>query len=157
MFSGSLVVERHDSPANAFTVRMLAGPRTGWRETEWLRAWMGAAARPGNQDLLLAARPRMSSILELRSLHRARGGRLVPEECTLTVEYPFRTECVCRPWVAAMVGACDGGRTGQELFELCRSQGMAPPETTPESFARMLVSLVSGGILEVPGFPLLRG
>ena len=99
----------------------------------------------------------MSSGLELRSVHRARNGRLTPEECTLAVEYPFRTECVCRPWVAAMVGACDGARTGREIFELCRAQGAAPPETTPETFARMLVSLVSGGILEVPEFPVPRG
>lgn len=151
MFSGSLVIERHASPSNVFTARMLAGPRSRWRETEWLRAWMNAAAS-GDRELLLAARPRMSSILELRSVHRARGGRLVPEECTLAVEYPFRTECVCRPWVAAMAGACDGRRTGREIFELCRAQGAMPPETTAEAFARMLVSLVSGGILEIPDF-----
>jgi methylase of polypeptide subunit release factors len=157
MITGSLVIERHASPANAFTARVLAGPRSGWRETEWLRTWMNTASRSGNQEVLLALRPRMTSGLELRSVHRVREGRLSPEECTLAVEYPFRTECVCRPWVAAMVGSCDGARTGREILELCRAQGTAPPETTPESFAQMLASFVCGGILEVPEFPLTGG
>lgn len=157
MVSGSLVVERHASPANPFTVRMLAGPRSGWRETEWLRNWLTAVAHSPAGNLALDARPRMSPGLELRSVHRARDGRLVPEECTLAVEYPFRTECACRPWVAAMVGACDGARTGREVFALCRAQGTMPAETTAESFAHMLVSLISAGLLEVPEFPLPRG
>lgn len=154
LFYGSILAQRHVRPRGRFTVRTLAGTRSGWRETEWLRNWMTTAAGETATDLLLGAKPRQSPRLELRAVHRVRNGRLAPEECTLAVDYPFQTECVCRPWLAQLVSGCDGEVTGGQLLEHCRAQGLLSRDTSENEFTRVLGSMISAGILEIPEFPL---
>jgi SAM-dependent methyltransferase len=157
VFYGSILVERHAAPRSPYTVRTHKAPRSGWREAEWLRGLMAAASEEGFEQTLLAWRPRVSPRLELRSVHRVRGGRLTPEQCTLVADYPFDAECACQPAIAQVVAGCDGGSTGWEYFEECRRRKLVRPECTPAEFARTLAAMISGGYLEAAEFPLPDG
>jgi SAM-dependent methyltransferase len=153
VFYGSILVERHAAPRAPYTVRTQKGPRSGWREAEWLRQWMASASAEGFEEKLLEWRPRVSERLELRSVHRVRGGALVPEECTLVVDYPFDAECVCQPAIAQVVAGA-GGSAARRHFEECARRRLLRPGCTPVEFARTMAAMISAGYLEVPEFPL---
>ncbi len=153
-FYGSMLLERHGAPRGAYTIRTHRGPRSGWRETEWLRQWMAAASEDGFEQKLLALRPRLSPRLELRSVHRVCGGRLTPGECTLSTDYPFTAECICQPWIAEAVAGCDGQATVAERYSMCMRRGFLRDDYAATDFARMLSAMIAGGFLELEEYPL---
>jgi precorrin-6B methylase 2 len=154
LFYGAIVIERHAAARSHFTLRTQTGPRTGWREIEWLRNWLIAASNPGIEDLLMASRPSLAPDLELDTVQRAREGGLVLEECTLRVPYPFEAECRCHPWIARMVSGCDGQATGLEHLETCRRSHLLRPGAGSADFAHTLAGMITGGFLRIPEFPL---
>lgn len=153
-FYGSMLLERHAAPRPAYTVRTQKGPRTGWREVEWLRGWMTASSGEGFDERMLASRPRLSPRLELRSVHHVLNGRLAPRDCALATDYPFDSECACQPWLAQAVAGCDGSVTVREYYARCAERGLLRAATSQAEFARALAAMTSAGFLELPEFEL---
>ncbi len=153
-FYGSMLLERHAAPRRSYTIRTHRGPRSGWREAEWLRGWMAAASGDGFEQQLLQWRPRLSPRLELRSVHRVSGGRLAAGECTLATNYPFEAECICQPWIAEAVAGCDGEATVAERYSMCIRRGLIREEYAAGDFARVLSAMIAGGFLELKEYPL---
>jgi len=150
---GLLVVQAlEDDSRPVFTARRQAGPATGSSEFEWALRWESAAASPSAAALLLNSRPLVSKRLEMRVLHRVENGALAPQELVFQTEYPFNMECRVQPWTAALVGICDGARTGADLHRYCGERGWIAPHVPAEDFAGFLGSLVSGGFIEIEGF-----
>jgi SAM-dependent methyltransferase len=147
---GLILVQRiPDAGRRPFTVRRQIGGRTGSAELEWAARWESTAASREAVSLLLEARPVLSRNLEVRVIHRVQEGALAPADFTLQADYPFRMESHVHPWTAALLGACDGVRTGRELHAWCLEQGWIARDVQAEDFARFLGSLVSGGFIEI--------
>jgi SAM-dependent methyltransferase len=154
---GATIIERRAGPRPAFTVRRQRGPRTGQAEIGWLLAWENyLAGRPADSTWLLDARPTASPDLELRVLHRMQDGELAPAEFALQSEYPFSMEARASAAMATLAARCDGSTTGRELYVALREQHILPAHVTEADFAGLLASLVSGGFIELPEFPLPR-
>jgi SAM-dependent methyltransferase len=156
LFHGSIIIERHANTRLPYTVRTQKGPESGWRESEWLRDWMAAAAQDSIVPAVLDSRPRLSSALEVQLVHRVREGALALDECTMTAEYPLDSRAVCHSWMVQMISRCDGRTTGRDLLARCRSDAIIPPDYPEAAFARVLCGMISGGFLEIDLFPLPR-
>ena len=52
-------------------------------------------------------------------------------------------------WTLELLAACDGTRTGEELFEMLKARELLESDTSFEQFAQILRLLVSGGWLPV--------
>ena len=51
-----------------------------------------------------------------------------------------------------LLAACNGRRTGMELYESMRQQAHIPDDTPPEKFAALLAAMVSHGYVVVEEF-----
>ena len=152
MVYGWIIIQRKNDSRKVFTVRRLVGPQTGREEIAWLLKWETFAAGPSafedNQGMIPVARPS----LELRTVHRMKGGELVPEQLTLHTEDPFAMNCQVDPWVTFLLPLCDGQATVRQLWETCKAHKFIHAETPPQEFAKMIGVLISGGFLEVADF-----
>jgi SAM-dependent methyltransferase len=153
---GALVIQRHDAPRAAFTVRRQRANRSRREEIAWLLGWETRRATRTDAAWLLDARPVASPDLELRVVHRLVEGALTPVTYTLQTEYPFSMESAVAPWMAALVARCDGAATGREHYHDLREQGAFPAGVSEAEFGRLLATLVSGGFIEIPGLTLPR-
>ena len=153
---GGIVIQRHKAgeQREAFTSRLIKGPRAGLKETAWALEWLTAARQPGALDLILQSKPACSEHLHLGVMHKAQERKLVPREFLLRVKLPFEVECKCPGWVAEMLGLCDGERTGQEIMELLIDQGTIEPDTLESEFAAVLRTLISSAFLELESYPI---
>jgi hypothetical protein len=52
-------------------------------------------------------------------------------------------------WTLQLLSECDGARTGQQLFESMKTQGIVQPETPFPEFADVLTVMVSSGYLSI--------
>jgi SAM-dependent methyltransferase len=154
IFYGPFVVEKKAAAGEPVTVRRRKGPRLGSAEIEWLRAWGTAAAHPEMLRRLLDSRPVTARGLELRVVHRMHDGELAPQRFTLQTEYPFDVECPIQPWAAYLIGHCDGKTTGRQLLQFLKENQFLAADEPEEQFADFLRDMVSGGFLEIEGFPL---
>jgi len=145
LFFGAIMLERHAARRQPYAFRTLAGSRSTWREAEWLRELMSAAACGG--AWLLEGAPRISPHVEVQITHRVKDGQLAADEAVIRVDYPFAVECHCRPWMVELVRACDGRRSGRDHFSAC--SGIA--ET---GFVEILRALAAGGVIHYEAFPL---
>jgi SAM-dependent methyltransferase len=153
MAYGWIIVQRKNDARNIFTVRRLAGPRTGPEEIAWLLQWetfvaAGTSAFAELQGMRPVARPS----LELRTVYRLKDGDLVPDQFTLHTDDPFSMDCKVQPWVSLLIPLCDGKLTIQQLFEACKANHFIHVETPPQEFSELLGVLISGGFLEVEGY-----
>jgi len=151
---GMVVLERPAREGPAFTVRRAIGAESTRAETEWLLRWEAAAKDAAAVAQLLETSPNASERFDLRVTHRMREGELVPAEFLLSIEYPFSLECAVPPWTGFLLAACDGARTGRQLYDYCLEKKFIHPETPPQEFAALLVQFVSGGFLESELCPL---
>ena len=152
-----VVVQRAEADGrSSFTVRRQMSSLTGSAELEWAMRWESTSASPAAESILLDSRPIPAADLELRVVHSIVGGTFEPRDFTLQTEYPFSMESKVHPWTAALIGACDGLKTGRELHGYCVENGLISGTVSPGDFARFLGSLVSGGFLRIEAFPLPR-
>jgi len=149
---GCIVVQRHDTRREPFTLRLQKGRTSTPAETEWALAWNTAAASLG-AEALLASRLGVSPELNLAVLHKVREGSLVPEEFMLRVNYPFDAECKCPRWCAGLVAACDGSRTAGETLETLKANGVVDSQTEASEFADVIRVLLGSGFLESDALP----
>jgi hypothetical protein len=153
MAYGWIIIQRKSDARDVFTVRRLAGLRTGPDEIAWLLRWetfvaAGASALAALQGMRPMARPS----LELRTVYRLKDGDLVPDQFMLHTDDPFSMECKVQPWVSFLIPLCDGKLTVQQLLEACKANRFIHAETPPQEFSELLGVLISGGFLEVEGY-----
>lgn len=150
MAYGWIIIQRKNDARNVFTVRRMAGLRSGSDEIAWLLQWetfvaAGASVFAALQGMRPVARPS----LELRTVYRLKDGDLVPEQFTLHTDDPFSMDCKVQPWVSFLIPLCDGKLTVRQLFEACKANRFIHEETPAQEFCELLGVLISGGFLEV--------
>jgi methylase of polypeptide subunit release factors len=143
---GFLAIQRRDGPRPVFTLRRKAGPETSRSEHTWLLDWETRLASEG-AEVLLAARPRASTRARLETAHRLTAEGWAPESFRLEVEHPFDMEVRAGAWAAYLLAAADGERTGAQILEALKADGVLAAEVAPADFAGTLAMMVSGGFL----------
>ena len=87
--------------------------------------------------------------MELLVLNKLVEGEWKEEQYTLQVDYPFSMESRMHPWYAYLLRRCDGVRTGLDHLSHLKEEGIVHPDIQPEEFAQALLSLVSGGFVQI--------
>jgi len=157
MSYGWLIIQRRDDGRPVFTVRRSAGRISTREEVGWLLNWETAAVAPGFIEKLAEAHPVARPSFELHTVHRMKGGDLLPEEFRLTTEYPFSVECRVQPWVGFLLPQCDGKSSVRELLEFCKRSNFVHLDTPLAEFVKLLAVFISGGFLEVEEYRLPGG
>ena len=157
MLRPSAPSERRDDLRPVFTVRRSAGRISTREEIDWLLKWETAFVEPGFIEKLAEAHPVATHSFELHTVHRMKGGDLLPEEFRLKTDYPFSVECRVQPWVGFLLPQCDGKSSVRELLEFCKRNSFVHLETPLPEFIKLLAVFISGGFLEVEEFKLPRG
>jgi SAM-dependent methyltransferase len=147
-----VVLQKAASPRAAFTLRRLASPKTASREVEWLRRLQTALVTPGQAPDLSALKPRAADPIECSGVYKISGGKIETTSFTIEVDSPLYGMLGVEPWAAQLLAACDGSRTGAELYSHCRAQGWIHEQVTPTEFYAFLKGLLSGGFLSVRDF-----
>jgi len=145
MVYSALLIERQRQPRNTVTRRSFKGSGYSGRDLERLLEWNQSLNRPDRVEMLLASRPVAYPDNELRTISRMRDGAFRAEEYSIEIPGPFRNSLKCEEWLTHLLPRCTGERTWEECFELARREGWINPSVAKESFAQMLVLLVSLG------------
>ncbi len=154
LLTGMVVVQRVRAHRPVFTIRRTMGKETHPAAIEWALGWETEIQREGATSLLAGERPLVSPRIELAARHRFRDCEIVPGDFTLSIDYPFATDCKVQPWMALLLSRCDGKLPVEELFEISKQNGWIVPETPPEEFRALLATMVSGGFLQLEKFRL---
>ena len=149
MSYGWLIIQRRDETRPVFTVRRSVGRISTREEVDWLLNWETALVQPGFIEKLAEAHPVARPSLELHTVHRMKGGELLPEEFRLTTEYPFSVECRVQPWVGFLLPQCDGKSSVRDLLDFCKQNNFVHVETPLPEFVKLLAVFISGGFIEV--------
>jgi SAM-dependent methyltransferase len=154
---GCILVQRHATERESFTVRLQKGSDSGPAETDWALRWHTEAASPGWQERILQSPIGLSPELNLAVLHKVGEGSLTPVEYLLRVRHPFESECKCPAWVAGLLAECDGRRTAIDVLNSLKEKRVVDSDTEPAEFAEVLRVLVGSGFLELPShrFPAI--
>jgi len=142
---GGTFIYRHGENRAGLTVRRSAGKNSGLKEIETLMEWERIVARGQDVEVLRSARLRTASECRLNANYVLHEGNWTPEKQRLLIDEPFKMELEAPGWTLELLAACDGNRTGQELFESFKAQEVLEPNTSFEQFAEILRLLVSGG------------
>jgi SAM-dependent methyltransferase len=151
-----LVIERRAEPCTPITVRRLKAPDAGSKTVHWFLEWHHAARQPGFRSSLLDVPVRIAPTFQLLVVHSVQEGMLTPVEFHLKTDFPFRSEAQSQPWVALLLEACDGVRTGSEVLEHLQRRQTLTAEFDRAEFAEVLERLAENGFIEVPGYELPR-
>lgn len=140
-----MMLQRKAAGREPFTARRQTSGKTSRVEHSWLLDWeTRAASRP---EAVLDMRLRASARCELRTLHHLAAADWQTREYGLAVDYPFRMEMSIEPWIAWLLPRCDGAKTGAQICDEAKSEGVIHPDTPAKDFAQVLNTLVSGGFL----------
>jgi methylase of polypeptide subunit release factors len=153
-FYGTVVVERRNSSRAVVTARSLKAETAAGDAVEWFRRWHVATADPEFARFLMSARPRHAKSMALQVIHTPQDGQLMPSSFELRATYPFLAQAGIEPWVAVLMGACDGNRTGHQLFEFLREQEAITSTMSEQEFAGVLQVLISNSFLDLEQVPL---
>jgi methylase of polypeptide subunit release factors len=151
---GVVVLERRERAGKALTGRCLKAQNAGSETVEWFRNWQISLGREGFDRELLAARPHPPAGFRLIVSHAWQDGELLPKEFRLRCEYPLSNDARAEPWIAVLVGACDGSRTVAEVYQQLKAQDVIAAEMSESEFCRFIKVLAGSGFLEVPEYPL---
>ena len=153
-FYGHVLIERKAKSGPPVTVRRRKAARFSGVEMEWLRRWETAAADPATASLILDSRPKTTGFTELHVTHRVHQGDLIPQEFRLETEYPFPMECRIDPWTSYLIPRCDGKTTVRELLAWLKENKLVEQAAPEGEFAELVRRLISGGFVELEGYPL---
>jgi tRNA1(Val) A37 N6-methylase TrmN6 len=151
---GVIVVERHETARAPLTGRCKKSRNSGSDIVEWFRHWQVSTAAADFASTLMHARPRLAASLILAVTHTVQGGELTPAEFRMRSEQPLNSDARVEPWVAVLVGACDGSRTVRELFGYLKEQEVITAEMSLAEFGGVVKLLIESGFLEIAEFPL---
>ena len=121
---------------------------------EWLYQWETAAVQPQFSAELLKSRPAVSPDLQLIVTHTRQEEGLLPTAFALKSDHPIVIDAACSPWLAVVLGACNGASTGLEIYQEMKEHEVIEPNMTPEQFAGVLRLLGSNGVLHFEQLPL---
>lgn len=149
-----VVVQRQDAPRRAINARSRKAPEATNEAVEWFRLWHLRTAAPDFFETIVQSRPRPAERFRLSVTHGLQQGRLAPIDFRLKTDYPYVTDATVEPWIAIMIGFCDGERSVREVFEELRAQEVIEQDSSEEEFVSILSQLIGGGFLEVGEHPL---
>ncbi|MFN3322435.1 MAG: methyltransferase [Bryobacteraceae bacterium] len=153
---GAIVIQRRTSARAVFDVRRESSNGSGREEIEWLIRWETRSREEGAAELILGSRFQARRATSFHVAHRLEGNRWVPDSYSLDTEYPFAGRSTGQPWTALLVARCDGSRTGMELYESLRAEGVLSEQVTAVQFAAAVQPLISIGYIELDRFSLPR-
>jgi SAM-dependent methyltransferase len=154
LFYGVVDIGRHGEPRPAGTGRVRKANAAGRDAIQWLSRWVAKSARPDFDEALLEARLRIASHVSLQVTHRLVDRELVPSEFRVKSDYPFVSDANISPWLAAVIGNCDGDRTAMDIYAEMQAQKDVAPQMSAHEFAGYLRLMISHGFLEMEQFPL---
>lgn len=154
LFYGTVVVHRKAEQRPAGTGRIRKATQAGTEAVEWFWRWSATAVKPGFTEQLLERRPAASPTFKLRVTHTMQDGELAPSEFLLRAEYPFDSEAIVEPWLAVVVGQCNGERTLREIFRDLQQQQVLGEKMSEVEFAGFVQLLLSSGFLEIAEWKL---
>ncbi|HWY70213.1 MAG TPA: class I SAM-dependent methyltransferase [Terriglobales bacterium] len=141
---GGMFIYRHGENRAGFTTRRTAGKSFGLKDIESVLEWERTVARGQDVDMLRTARLKASEC-RLNAAYVLRECNWALEKQHLLIDEPFKMELEAPGWTLELLAACDGSRSGEELFEMFRVKEMFEPGTSFSQFAEILRLLVSGG------------
>jgi len=142
---GGTFIRRHGENRAGFTTRRTMGKTSGLKQLEALLEWERAVARGEDVERLRSGHLKTLSECRLNATYVLREGNWMPEKQRLLVDEPFKMELEAPGWTLELLAACDGSRSGEDLFEMFRASERLDPTTTFSQFAEILRLLVSGG------------
>jgi hypothetical protein len=142
---GGMFIRRHDENRAGYTIRRTMSKNAGIKEIEFLMDWECSVARGEDAEILRKARLKVVPECRLNATYVLREGNWTPERQRLLVDEPFKMELEAPGWTLQLLEACDGRRTGEELFEMFKVNETLEPATSFRQFADVLTVLVSGG------------
>jgi methylase of polypeptide subunit release factors len=151
---GLVIIQRGSGQRPAFTIRRTLRKNTSAAALEWAMRWEAEMQLEGAAQRLLQAQPVATPGIAVTVRHVLREQEICPENFTLSIEYPFATDCKVQPWMVLLLPRCDGKTTVNDLFELAKQNGWIVPHTPPEEFCRLLATLISGGFLQTENLRL---
>lgn len=142
---GGMFIYRHGENRAGVTLRRSTGKSFGLKEIEAVLEWERVVARGQDVDMLHSMRLKTAPECRLNATYVLRDGNWTPERQRILTDEPFKMELDAPGWTLELLAACDGSRTGTELFEMFKEQGMLEPGTSFDQFAEILRVLISGG------------
>ena len=146
---GGMFIYRHGENREGITVRRSTGKSFGLKEIESVLEWERIVQRGQDVEMLRTARLKTASECRLNATYVLREGKWTPERQRILIDEPFKMELEAPGWTLELLAACDGTRTGEELFEMLKARELLEAGTSFEQFAQILRLLVSGGWLPV--------
>ena len=146
---GGMFIYRHGENREGITVRRSTGKSFGLKEIESVLEWERIVQRGQDVEMLRTARLKTASECRLNATYVLREGNWTPERQRILIDEPFKMELEAPGWTLELLAACDGTRTGEELFEMLKARELLEAGTSFEQFAQILRLLVSGGWLPV--------
>ena len=141
---GATFICRHGENRSGFTARRTMAKTSGLKDVEAILEWERTIARAEDLEKLRRGHPKTAEC-RLNATYVLRDGNWMPEKQRLLLDEPFRMELEAPGWTLELLAACDGSRTGEELFEIFKTSERLDQGTTFEQFADILRLLVSGG------------
>jgi len=146
---GGMFIYRHGENRLGFTTRRTAGKSFGLKDIESVLEWERTIARGRDVEVLRTAHLKTARECRLNATCVLTEGNWIPEKQRILIDEPFKMELDAPGWTLELFAACDGSRTGNELFDMFKEQGMLEPGTSFDQFAEILRLLVSGGYASV--------
>lgn len=149
----SLVLQRHATPREAFTLRRDGTEASQANEAEWLLTWKTRLAEEDVAPMLLDSRPRLLSNPKLEVIHRVENGEWKIDSSRIRVDYPYVRTVDISFNGSLLLTLCDGSHTGREILARLRASGAMPQDVPEASFAEFLRELITEGVLGLGNEP----
>jgi len=146
---GGMFIYRHGENRAGFTTRRTVGKSFGLRDIESVMEWERIVARGHDVEMLRTALLKTGAECRLNATYLLRDGDWAPQSQRLLIDEPFKMELEAPGWTLELLAACDGSRSGQDLFEMFKTKEMFEPGTSFSQFAEILRLLVSGGFAAI--------
>ena len=146
---GGIFICRHGEKRKGYTIRRPMAEKSGLPEIERLMEWERQVARGEDTAILQRSRLQAASECRLTANYALREGNWTPESQKLFIDAPFKMQLEAPGWTLQLLSECDGTRTGEELLESLKAQGIIPPETPFPDFGDVLTVMVSGGYVKI--------
>ncbi|MFZ3262358.1 MAG: class I SAM-dependent methyltransferase [Terriglobales bacterium] len=146
---GGIFIYRHGEKRKGYTIRRTMAEKAGLPEIEKLMEWERQVARGEDTAILQRSLLRAASGCRLTANYTLKEHYWAPESQKLFTDAPFKMQLEAPEWTLQLLSECDGSRTGEQLLESMKAQGIIQPETPFHDFADVLTVMVSGGYMSI--------
>jgi SAM-dependent methyltransferase len=146
---GALFINRCSSPVSHPPLRLrltLAGRAADF---EALLAWRRHCRKPGFEQWLAEARPRLAPQLELNARHLVRDGELAPAEFVFSISNGFEARLRPDAFVIPLLARLNGSRSVAEVFQQAAAADELPQGFTLDAFAGLVRTMIERGFFQV--------